>query len=311
MRPLAVEIEQLKRALVGPVLHLAPGKARGDFVVSRADHTGHQRFGHHQRFGRPLVVRQPDGDVADVGVDGDGRVADEGPRGRRPDQQCRLPGKGATREREAHVDAGVGDVQVAERDLVVGKSCAATRAVRRDPVVLHEQALVEDLLERPPHALDVAGVHGAVGLRQVDPVAHALGQLLERVDMPLDRLAAFRVELRDAVGLDVFLAGEAKLLFDLQLDGQAMAVPARLTRDVEALHGLEPREEILEHPCLDVVGAGHTVRGRRALVKGPLRAPFALRERAIEDLGVVPAPQHLVFEGGQVDLRRERGKGHR
>ena len=60
----------------------------------------------------------------------------------------------------------------------------------------------------------------------VGPVAHPLGHLLERVDVPLDVLAALRVELGDAVRLDVGLAGEAELLLDGELDRQAVAVPA-------------------------------------------------------------------------------------
>ena len=52
------------------------------------------------------------------------------------------------------------------------------------------------------------------------------------------------------------LAGEAELLLDRELDRQAVAVPAGLAGDVVALHGLEPREDVLEDAGLDVVGAG-------------------------------------------------------
>ena len=95
-------------------------------------------------------------------------------------------------------------------------------------MVLDEQPALVDLLERPPHALDVLGVHRPVGLVGVDPVAHALGHLLELVDVAEDRLAALGVELGDAVVLDVLLAGEAELLLDGELDGQAVTVPASL-----------------------------------------------------------------------------------
>jgi hypothetical protein len=65
------------------------------------------------------------------------------------------------------------------------------------------------------------------------------------------------------------LAGEAELLLDRELDRQAVAVPAGLALDVVALHRLVAREDVLEHARLDVVGAGHAVGGRRALVEGP------------------------------------------
>src|SRR3712207_9226889 len=64
------------------------------------------------------------------------------------------------------------------------------------------------------------------------------------------------VELRDAVALDVGLAGEPELLLDGDLDGQAVAVPAGPAGHVPALHGLEAGEDVLERPRLDVVGAG-------------------------------------------------------
>src|SRR3712207_9387816 len=94
------------------------------------------------------------------------------------------------------------------------------------PVVLDEQPLVEDLLERPPDALDVVRVHRPVGGGHVDPVAHPAGEVAERVDVPHDRLAAAGVELGDAVALDVGLAGEAELLLDGDLHRQAVTVPA-------------------------------------------------------------------------------------
>src|SRR3712207_456164 len=130
------------------------------------------------------------------------------------------------------------------------------------PVVLDEQPLVEDLLERPPDALDVVRVHRPVGGGHVDPVAHPAGEVAERVDVPHDRLAAAGVELGDAVALDVGLAGEAELLLDGDLDRQAVAVPAGAAGHVPALHRLEAREDVLERARLDVVGARAAVGGR-------------------------------------------------
>jgi hypothetical protein len=134
------------------------------------------------------------------------------------------------------------------------------------------------------------------GVLGVDPVAHALGHLLEGVDVAKHGLAALGVELRDAEGLDVALAREAELLLDSELDGKAVTVPACLPVDAVALHGLEPREDVLEDPRLDVVGAGEAVGGRRALVEGPGGAGAAF-----EDLSKSLSLQreHVVLERGR------------
>ncbi len=105
-----------------------------------------------------------------------------------------------------------------------------------------------------------------------------------------------------------FLPLNPSSLSTCEFDRQAVAVPARFARDVVALHGLEPREQILEDPRLDVVGAGHAVGGRRAFVERPLRAALRRGQRALEDLRLPPPPQHLVLERRQVDLVGHRGE---
>ncbi len=174
-------------------------------------------------------------------------------------------------------------------------------------MVLHEQAALEHLLERPPDALDVGRVHGAVGLGHVDPVAHPHRHRGELVDVALDRLAALLVERRDAVGLDVALAREAELLLHRDLDGQAVAVPAGLADHVPALHRLEAGEDVLEDPGLDVVHTGLAVGGRRALVERPRLALLGLRERLRERVLAVPELEDLPLHRRQVDLRGDRG----
>ena len=258
------ELHQLERPLVGPALHLRALDRAGD-GPALAQGGAHQLLGDDQGLG---AVGGPD--VGDVGTHGDRRVGDERPRRGRPHQEGgAVLGPRAGGQREPDVDAGVGDRLVALGHLVVGEPRLVAGAVRRDPVVLDEQSLAVDLLERPPHRLDVLRVHRAVGLAHVDPAAHPVGHLLPEVDVALHRLAAAGVELRDPEGLDVGLAGEAELLLHGELDGQAVAVPAALAVDLVALHRAEPREDVLERARLDVVGAGTAVGGRRALVEGP------------------------------------------
>src|SRR6185436_4614547 len=140
-----------------------------------------------------------------------------------------------------------------------------------------------------------------VGVAHVDPAAHAVGHLLPQVDVPLHGLAAPRVELRDAVRLDVGLALEAQLLLDRELHREAVTVPAALAADLVALHGPEPREDVLERAGLDVVGAGAPVGGRRTLVEGPRLA--GLLQALLEDPVLAPELEDAVLEGRQVDLR--------
>src|SRR6266567_7857962 len=82
-----------------------------------------------------------------------------------------------------------------------------------------------------------------------------------------------------------------------------MAVPPGLAGHMEPLHGLEPGEDVLEDPGLDVMHAGHAVSGRRALVEGPDRARGRPVQRAVEQLAVLPALEDLMFHRGQVDRR--------
>ena len=224
-----------------------------------------------------------------------------------------LPAHSPRGDRQAHVDRRVGQGLVALGDLVVGEPGAAAGAVGGDAVVLDQQALVEDLLERPPDALDVARVHRPVGRGHVDPVAHPVGELGERVDVPLDGLPAACVELRDAVALDVGLAREPELLLDGDLDGQAVAVPARAAGDVVTLHGLEAGEDVLEGAGLDVVGARAAVGGRRSLVEHPLRPAGRALQRARRrpcrrpSAGGSPAPWRADRPEGEARRRGRRG----
>ena len=51
---------------------------------------------------------------------------------------------------------------------------------------LVDEALVEELLHDPPHALHEAGVHRAVALVKVDPAAKSVDSLLPLLGVPAD-----------------------------------------------------------------------------------------------------------------------------
>jgi hypothetical protein len=169
-------------------------------------------------------------------------------------------------------------------------------------VALVEEVLVPHRLERPPHGLDVRGVHRPVGVVEVDPERDALRQPVPVLEELHDRLAALGVELRDAVALDVVLGLEPELLLHGDLDGQPVAVPAALALDVAAAHGLVAREDVLEHAREHVMGAGPAVRRRRALVEDPRLRALAAAQRLAEDVALAPALEHLLLEAGKADV---------
>ena len=178
---------------------------------------------------------------------------------------------GVVDEREADVHRRIDDVavDVGLAQLVGRQRGAAASAVGADLVALVEQSLLPELGDQPPHRLDVVVRQRPVGIGRVDPGARAGGEGRPVLDVAQHRVAAVLVELGHPVGLDLVLGVEAELLFDLELDGQAVAVPAALAGYGVAPHGLEPRVEVLEHPGPHVVEARAAVGGGWTLVEDP------------------------------------------
>ncbi len=146
--------------------------------------------------------------VRDLGVYRDRYVRQQRPGRRRPYRQMR-------RCVEPRVFLGVDDTQaniatlvgfvgvdVGLTKFVTGQRRAAARAVRDDLQVLVKQTPIEKLLKLPPHRLHVGRVKRVVRVLHVGPVADALGQLLELVDVDEHRLLAQPGEFTDADLLD-------------------------------------------------------------------------------------------------------------
>ena len=164
-----------------------------------------------------------------------------------------------------------------------------------------------ELGEAPPDALDVVRVHRAVGAVGVDPEADPLGEALPLVEVGQHRLAAERVELGDAVGLDLRLARDAEALLHLDLHRQAVAVPAAAPVHEAPAHGLEAREDVLEDAREHVVRR----RGARWRWAGPRRTRTARRparcgQAAREDVALAPEGEHALLH-----LPPGRGRGDR
>ncbi len=297
------DVDEVEGPVVANPLERGPGHRLEDSDLILTEDRWNELLRHDEQ----LVLLGAHHGVGGIRLHRDGGVRHECPRSRGPDEKrdTRVAlGEGVIRAHgESDIDRRIDDRLVALCQLVVGQAGAAPGAVGRHAMILGEQPLVEDLLERPPDALDVVLVHGPVGAIHVDPVAHAPGHLGELVHMPQDGLATAGIELRDAVGLDVLLSREAELLLHGQLDGQAVTVPAGLSRNVVALHRPVAGEDVLEDASLDVMGARCSVRRGRPLVEHPEGSSLALGDRGLEDALGVPHGQDLVLQCRQVDLR--------
>ncbi len=315
--------EVVKRGLVAHAVHRRAREAIEDLHGGRvAEHLLDERLGEHHR---GVELAGLGTDVDELGVDRDRGVGDERPRRRRPDQQlvAGLQRAAVLRDAEAHVDGGILDVLIAERDLVARQRGAAARAVRDDAVSLVEQALAGDLLQRPPDRLDVGRVQRAVGVVEVQPEADPLGQRVPVLEEGEHRLAALGVELRDPVLLDLGLGLDPELLLDGDLDGQAMRVPAAAALDVVAAHRAEAGEDVLEGAAQDVVHAGRAVRRRRPLPEDPGLGPLTPPHGLAKHVALTPALEDLLLELREGDLRvdgpcchgdecrSKGGRGHR
>ena len=186
-------------ALVAQPDQRRPGHPRRHPTGCALPHDGvHQIVGHDD----PVDDR-----VDQVGVHRDARVRQQRPRRGRPHTQplgpaahCRGHGAGGVDEPEPHVGRLVllVPVDVGLPQLVARQRRAAAGAVGHDLEVLVQEPLVEELLQVPPDRLDVRRVQRPVRRVHVDPVADALRQAGELVDVGVDGLTAQPRELGDA-----------------------------------------------------------------------------------------------------------------
>ena len=242
-----------------------------------------------------------------LGIDGGELVAGQRPGRGGPDEEGSI-GLFAfvVQERKADVHAGVIDLAVAETDFAGRERGAALRPPPDDFVALVEEAAVEEFLERPPDAFDVTLVVGHVGLVGVNPETEPFGQPFPFLHVPPDALLAELDKGLDAVGFDLLLGVNAEFLAHLDLDRQAVGIPAGFALAQVAPHGAVTGEEILDCPREAVAGVGHTVGGRRAFVEDEPLGIGPLLERFIVNLPLAPQLEDAGFLFGKADLRRDR-----
>jgi hypothetical protein len=103
--------------------------------------------------------------------------------------------------------------------------------------------------------------------------------------------------------------GFADLLLHVQLDGQAVAVPARHVGRVEAVQGLVLDDDVLEHLVDRVPHVQIAVGVGRAVVEDEGRSPGARLADALVELHGLPLLQALGLPLGQVGLHGESRLG--
>jgi hypothetical protein len=247
--------------------------------------------------GVAVVVFGAGADVLDVVVYGDTEVRRQRPRGRRPDEQALLV---VAVDGQTHREGGVVDVAVVEAGLEVRQRRRQAPRIGHDAQALVDEALVEELLEGPPHALHEREVHGLVVVVEVDPATDAGDGLLPLVHVAEHAGAALLVELPDAVGADVGGAREPELLLDVHLDGQTVGVPAEATLDAVTAHRPVARDDVLQCAGDDVAVVRQARREGRAVVEDVGLLGGALVHGAGEDVAALPELE---------DAELFRGKG--
>ena len=265
-----------------------------------------------QRFIRPLfkqrgnerlrqnVVRavlRLDFDVVLGGVHTQRHVGRERPRRGRPREEIAVFQALAL---ETDKDGGLLDILVPLRDLVRGERGAAARAVRNDLMPLVQEPLLPNFFERPPDRLDILVVVGDVRVLHVRPVADALGHFLPFALVFPDAFLALFDERLDAVLFDVLLAVHAEELFHLQLDGQAVRIPTRLSEDVFALHRLIAGDDVLHHAREDMPDMRLAVRRRGAVVEGELLPSLVFFDAVFKDAVLVPEIDDFLLAADEI-----------
>ncbi len=175
----------------------------GDDLGVGAEHVGDARPRHHEI---AAAFRCADAHVVDRGSDCGPDVRRQGPRSGRPDEEiARAEVVVAIDEREPYVDRRFGDISVRAglAELVARQGSAAPSAIRDDLVALVDRAVVPDLGEQRPDALDVVVGERPVRTCGVEPHADPGCERLPVLDVTLHRRPALGVEALDAVVLDL------------------------------------------------------------------------------------------------------------
>ncbi len=243
----------------------------------------------HQSLGHDLgATVHHDGHVLGLGVQDDGVVGGHGPGGRGPDVHPEpvlvgLQALGNRGHLEADEDCGRDLVTIL--DLRLGQCCVAVGTPVDGLATAIDGTLIKDLLED----LDVGSVV-VVGIGEVGVIPLAQdAQTLEALTLGVHLLDGYLVaDLADLHrGKLVELVG-AQLLFDLVLDGLAVAVPAGHIGGLVATHGPIAVDDVLGDLVLSVTQVNGAVCVGRSVMQDELLVTLVLLEQLLEDLVLLP-----------------------
>ncbi len=172
-------------------------------------------------------------------------------------------------------------------------------------VALVQVTVADDLGER-------AQLLGFVARRQrqvrIEPVAHD-AEPDEVLALDVDLLhREFTARLAERLGVELLHFAAAHLL-DRVLDRQAVAVPARHVRRVEAVERARLDDDVLQDLVDRVADVDRAVRVRRAVVQDELRPVLRDGAQLLVRAVLVPPRQHVRLAASEVGLHRERRLG--
>src|SRR5579859_1446558 len=189
------------------------------------------------------------------------------------------------------------------RDLMLGERRATAWAPGQHIMAPVEPAMGMAQLQKAPDAIVVLVGMRIIALLPVHPVAEPLalcGLDCRKVGHTL--LAALD-EGRDAVGFDLALAGEAQVLFDIDLYPESLAVKALLPAQLLSQHAMVAVIQIFQRAPPGVMHAHGVICGDGAINERPPGATTRLGPHLLEDLLCSPQAQDAI-------LKREIGWSH-
>ena len=253
--------------------------------------------------------------VVEVGVEGEGEVRGQRPGRRRPDDgEDALAGEGRVLrgergqllrgEREAHVDLRR-DVVLVVLDLGLGERGAAGDAPVDGLLRLVDEVLLGEVGELPDDRRLVERRHREV---RVLPLAEDAEALELRLLDAHELLGVAATGLAEGDRRHLALL-RPEVLVDLELDREAVAVPARAVRRVLAGHRPAAHDHVLEDLVEDGPQVDVPVRVGRPVVQHEARLPGARPADLPVEVARLPLLEPARLGLGKVGLHREVGAG--
>ncbi len=277
------------------IFQILPLHAFNDFVVAFAEDGVHQGLSHDDNVA--VIIRLSVGFAA---VYGQYDIGGQCPGGCRPSEEILIFLALYLKFRDS---GGFLYIFVALRDFVGGQRSSTARTIGNDLMPLVEQAFIPDLLQRPPFGFDIFVMVGNIRVVHVCPEANAVAHRAPFLFVRPDAFLTFADKGDNAVALNLLLAIQAKYLFDLQLNGQSMRIPAGFTEDFIALHGFVAGNQVFYGAGDDMPNVGLAVCGRGAIVERENGCAFTGFDALAEDVVVLPILFHLNLALDEVQVR--------